>query len=208
MLRRALPVGLAAAALALVPAGASAAPASAGDAANASTSISYYAHGSVTLPDGRSADVSLGEFRAVDGWTGSLNLYLSPPPCTGWPCMPTMESGYAELDADDVTFDRNLNRAAVEDVPVTLSSWSWGGGSTQREVTVDVVLTGTGRVDRDTYRGPCGEGSPGCKGVRVDAARDADVVLTIDGEDSTGTGRITRGFGVDIGAPTNGGGEG
>ncbi|TFV51927.1 hypothetical protein [Blastococcus sp. TF02A-35] len=209
MLRRVLPVGIAAA-LALVPSVAAAAPQEDGGSSTrqATQSLSYYAYGDVALPDGRSAQVSLGQSRYAKGeWYSQLSLYL-PSQCTPSGCT-SSSSGYAQLDADDVTFDRNLGRAVAEDVQVTLGSSSWGPGgytSTQREVTVDVVFTGTGRTSRGTDHGECGEGGPDCKGVRVTAERPADLVLTVDGEPSTGTGVITRTFGVDIGA--GGTGEG
>lgn len=214
MSRRALPIALVAAAIVLAPATASAGPQQ--SFAAVQPSESFYATTEVVLPDGRHAQATLGEYRSgIRGsWSGSLSLQVwEEVPCDQpWGCGGSRPSGYASLTDDQVQFTRNLSRAAAVDIPVTLTSASWGSGGytqTTEQVTVSVVFTGTGAITRTADRGDvCGDGSPGCLSLRTSADRAATATVTVDGGSGTGAGSLNHAAGVDIPLPNSGGSAG
>jgi hypothetical protein len=200
LLRRALPVAVAAAAFVLVPTTASATPAQA--PVENMFSAGYYATAEMVLSDGRLASVSLSEYRGAsqDGWHGSLGLSVRRD-ANSWQAA----SGYAQVTDEQVDFRRNLGGASAIDIPVTLVTYGWGPtGPTQtkEDVIVSVVFTGTGDVTRETYRGDmCGDGGRTCQSVRVGAHREATGELLVDGLTGTGVGSLSYGQGVDVAAP-------
>jgi hypothetical protein len=209
VLRRSLPLAaLAAAVFALVPGTASATPEQA--PVENIFSASYMADVEVVLPDGRHANVTLGEYRGAsqDGWSGSLSLRVwSESPCYGgYTCQTGMTSAYTGLTEDQVDFRRSLAAASATDIPVTLERWSWTPGSgmtrTEEHVTVSVQFTGDGPVERDTYRGDtCGDGGRECQSIRVSAHRAASASVSLGDQLVVGKGSISYGHGVDAAAP-------
>ncbi|RBY85460.1 hypothetical protein DQ241_14095 [Blastococcus sp. TF02A-30] len=193
------------AAVVLVPSVASAAPSSTTSSLPVTTSVSYLAQGEVQLADGRTAQVSLGEYasRLFGPRQGSLGVSIAAP-CASFPCG-APESGYAELTGAQVDFALNLGRASVSEVPVTLTSSSYGPDGwtrTERQVTASVTFTATGPTVRNAYSSPvCGDGSEGCRSFRLDASRPAAVTVVIDGASSSGSGTLGYGYGLDIGTP-------
>jgi hypothetical protein len=207
LLRRALPAALAAAAFVLIPSAASATPEPAPVENYMFTG--YYGDANVALADGRSVQVSLSEFREA-GPEVLARLSVSTfreAPCTWGPgtCQTDYAGGSVDLSDAQVHFSRSLGGASVSDVPVTIVRWVYGpGGSTQVEehVTVSVVLTGTGPVTRDAYRGEmCGDGSRECQSIRVESSRAAVSEVTFGDETVTGEGSLSRGHSIDAAAP-------
>jgi hypothetical protein len=85
-------------------------------------SAGYYATAEVQLPDGRLITASLAENRAATGndRQGFLSLSVQTP-CTPF-CAPSTASGTVDLTDEQVTFDRGLRTASVEDVTLTLTT--------------------------------------------------------------------------------------
>jgi hypothetical protein len=207
LLRRALPAALAAAAFVLIPSTASATPEPAPVENYMFTG--YYGEAEAVLADGRTVQVSLGESRGT-GPEVSAQLYVNTfrkRPCTWGPgiCQTDLAGGPVEVTAEQVNFSRSLGSASVTDVPVTFMHRTWGpnGPTTVEEhVAISVVLTGTGPVTRDAYRGEmCGDGSRECQSIRVEASRAAVSEITFGEEAVTGEGRLFRGHSIDAAAP-------
>lgn len=203
MLRRALPVAtVAAAAVVLLPAPASAAP----EPPRVTTSESRSANTEVVLADGTHARVTLGESRyGVRGeWRGQLSVETWTDCAQPFGCAGSRMSGYTELTDAEVVFTRNLGSASAVDVPVTLRGGGLGPGTgTERQVTVSVVLTGTGPVTRSVdHSDICGDtGEPGCISGRTSAHRDAAADVAVDGDTAAGAGSIDHLSGIDIRLP-------
>jgi hypothetical protein len=209
VLRRSLAVAaLAAATVVLVPGTASATPEPA--PVENIFSASYGANTEVVLPDGRHAQVYLGEYRGAseDGWRGQLSVSLwSETPCWGGrTCQTGRVSGYTQLTDDQADFGRNLDSASATGIPVTIGSWLYTPGvgmtRTEEQLTVSVEFTGTGQVERDTYRGDmCGDGGRECQSIRVDSHRGATATVSVDDQVATGEGSLSYTQGVDAAAP-------
>ena len=206
MLRRALPAALAAAAFVLIPSAASATPEPAPVENYMFTG--YYGEAEAVLADGRTVQVSLGESRGT-GPEVSAYLYVNTfreRPCTWGPgiCQTDLAGGPVEVTAQQVNFSRSHGSASVTDVPVTFTRrvGGWNGDTVEEHVTISVVLTGTGPVTRDAYRGEmCGDGSRECQSIRVEASRAAVSEITFGEEAVTGEGRLFRGHSIDAAAP-------
>jgi len=128
MPRRSLSVAAAAAAaLAFVPGTASAAPADAPVVRYFASS--YEATADFVLPDGRPASASLSKFRgaSTDEWQGSLRLDVTTPCSTSPACSPSTGFGSTEVAGDQITFDRSLHTASVEDVTISVVTAGFGG---------------------------------------------------------------------------------
>jgi hypothetical protein len=128
MPRRSLSVvAAAAAAIAFIPGTASAAPADAPVVRYFASSYSGTAD--FVLPDGRPASATLSKFRSAsnDEWRGSLGLDITTPCSTSTSCYPSTGFGRAEVPGDQITFDRSLRTASVEDVTITVVTAGFGG---------------------------------------------------------------------------------
>jgi hypothetical protein len=128
MLRRSLSVvAAAAAAIAFVPGTASAAPAD--KPVVRYFASSYDGTAEFVLPDGRTATASLSKFRgaSTDPWRGSLNLNISTPCSTSTSCLASTGFGSTELTGDQITFDRSLRTASVDDVSIDVVTAGFGG---------------------------------------------------------------------------------
>jgi hypothetical protein len=205
VLRRALAVAFAAASLALVPATASATPEPAPVENYSGTS--FYASTQAVLSDGRTVQISLGENRSA-GQDARAYLYVTTfrqIDCPWGSCQVDFAATSVQLSADQVDFSGSLNEASVTGVPVTFVGYAYGpDGYTEvtETVTISVVLTGTGPVSRDAYKGEmCGDGSRECQSVRVDASRAAVSEITFGDETVTGDGGLFRGHWIDAAAP-------
>jgi hypothetical protein len=205
LLRRALSVAFAAASLALIPATASATPEPAPVENYMFTQ--YYGTAEAVLADGRTVEVSLMEDRSTGP---EVRAFLSVQtfrevPCPWGTCQSDFASGFVQLSDEQVDFQRSLGGASVTDVPVTIVRYVFGpNGYTQVEehVTISAVITGTGPVTRDAYRGEmCGDGSRECQSIRVESARAAISEITFGEETVSGEGRLFRGHSVDAAAP-------
>ena len=208
MLRRSLAVALAAAAFALVPGAASATPEHA--PVDTYTGSSYSAHAEFLLDDGRRVSASISQYRndVSDEWQPSLNLWISrycyPVSCdagTGYASMP--------LSADQVDFDRGLREFALPEMTVALQRGGWDAvlqrwTTTEEDVSVSLVFTGTGPVNRWADHGKlCGDGERECESIRTYANRDADVTVTLAGVQHTATapGAMWYSHSVDAAVP-------
>lgn len=190
MIRRTLPLlAAAAAAFALVPGTASAAPGQA-PPQNAFWA-DYSVSGLVELSERRQVQYSLVEHRDAhqDGWSASLSLSTwTYRPCGRGQCQDDYLTGHVELDAEDVLFDRNLSQASVTDVPVMMRSmgWSWPGGLTYTdvdEVVVSLQFDASGKISRSVYHGDlCSDGQTACQANRLTASRTASGTVTVDAE--------------------------
>ena len=205
MLRRALTVAVAATILALVPATASATPAQA-PVENYSGS-GYYASTQAVLSDGRTVQISLGESRSA-GREPSAYLYVTTSrqsTCPWGTCQTHVAATSMALSTEQVDFSGSLGGASVSGVPVTLVRSEFGPDGwtrTEETVTISVVLTGTGPVSRDAYKGEmCGDGSRECQSVRVTASRVAVSEITFGDETVTGEGTLFHGRFIDAAAP-------
>lgn len=109
------------------------------------------------------------------------------------------------LSPEQVGFSGSLGGASVTGVPVTLVRSEYGpDGWTRIEetLTLSVVLTGTGPVSRDAYKGEmCGDGSRECQSIRVTASRVAVSEITFGDETVTGEGALFHGRFIDAAAP-------
>ena len=88
-------------------------------------------------------------------------------------------------------------------MPVTLEGFGPEGCTpVEEQVTISVVLTGTGPVSRDAYRSTeCPMGGE-CQSVRVEASRTAVSEVTFGSGTVSGAGSLFRGHSVDAAAPT------
>jgi len=212
MLRRTLPVLAAAAALALTPGVALAAPAEA--PVEHGIFDSSYAGIQVTV-DGRPGSASLTRLGTPGDWHTTLLVSLpGQPDCEfPWWCQPVTRSASVELTDDQFFFGADLQKATTVEVPVTLTTSSFGWWPAEdagpgEDVRVTLTITGTGPVTRDAYHGDyCGEGWP-CHGTRVDEFREATGVLTVDGLELEGVGAFVRGHSVDAAGKPSDGGDG
>jgi hypothetical protein len=209
VLRRSLPIAaIAAAVVTLVPGTAAATPEPA--PVDNMFSASYSAEVQLVMPDGRHARLSLVEGRGAsqDGWQGQLSINLwSETPCWGYICQSGWTSGYTELTDAQVDFDRSLASASATDIPVTLVSWEYspetGMIEHEEQIMVSAAFTGTGPVDRATYRGDtCIDGVRECESIRVDSYRTATATLTVGDQVAKGAGSLHYGHGVDAAAAT------
>jgi hypothetical protein len=210
VLRRSLPIAsVAAAAVALLPGTASAVPG--GAPVDNTFSASYSANAELVLPDGRHASVWLGEHRGASqaGWRGQLNLTVwSEYTCWEiYTCQEGYASGYAELTDEQVTFGRSLATASATDVPITLGTSSWDPETgefrtSQETVTVSVLFTATGAVERSASHGKvCGDGERECQSVRLYVNREATATVTLGDQAGVGGGSMSYAQGVDAAAP-------
>ncbi|MGY1804924.1 hypothetical protein ACI78T_16715 [Blastococcus sp. SYSU D00922] len=170
------------------------------------TSESRSANAEVVLPDGTHARVTLGESRyGVRGeWRGQLSVETWTECTQPFGCAWDRLWGSTELTDAEVQFTRNLGSASAVDVPVTLRGGGLGpGAGTERQVTVSVVLTGTGAVTRSVdHSDVCGDtGEPGCLSARTSALRDATANVTVDGVAVVGAGTIDHLSGIDVRLP-------
>lgn len=205
MLRRAFAVAFAAATLALVPATASATPAQA--PVESYSGSAYYASTRAVLSDGRTVQISLGESRSA-GRAPSAHLYVTTSrqsTCPWGTCQTQFAAAFVALSPEQVDFSGSLGGASVIGVPVALVHSAYGPDGWERieeTVTISVVLTGTGPVSRDAYKGEmCGDGSRECQSVRVDASRAATAEITFGDETVNGDGTLFHGRFVDAAAP-------
>jgi hypothetical protein len=209
MLSRVLPVAVAAAALALIPSTASATPEPA--PVENIFAAGYNANVEVLLPDGRHASAWIGEYRGASqyGWERELSLRVwSEYPCYGtWTCRSGEASALVTLTDEQVDFSRDLGEASATDVDVTLRSWTWDPTtghytSTEEPVTVSLLFTGIGDVNRSTDRGDlCGDGGRECQSIRMGADREAIGTVTLDEHIASGPGSLSYVQGVDAAAP-------
>jgi hypothetical protein len=128
MPRRSLSVvAAAAAAIAFVPGTASAAPDDAPVVRYFASS--YDGTADFVLPDGRTATASLSKFRgaSTDEWRGALRLDVTTPCSTPTGCYPSTGFGSTEVTGDQITFDRRLRTASVEDVTISVVTSGFGG---------------------------------------------------------------------------------
>ena len=207
MLRRALAVAFAAASLALVPATASATPEPAPVENYSGTS--FYASTQAVLSDGRTVQISLGENRSA-GRDARASLYVTTSrqsSCPWGPCQTDFAGTSVELSADQLDFDGGLGGVSVTDVPLTFVRYVFDPSTythtrIEENLSLSVVLTGTGPVSRSATHGPvCGDGSRECEAIRVEASRAAVSEITFGGETVTGEGSLFRGHWVDAAAP-------
>jgi hypothetical protein len=206
VLRRALAVAFAAASIALVPAAASAAPEQA--PVSTTTGSSYSAYTQFQLEDGRQVNASIGQFRDSGSrqWQRSLSVSISKY-CYPVACDAGTGYAYVTLSEDQVSFDRGLREFALPELTVTLqrmSSWDpvTGPTYTEEEVSIDLVFTGTGPVDRWAEHGKiCGDGERECESIRNYASRDAIATVTLDGVSQTAPGAMSFAHGIDAAAP-------
>jgi hypothetical protein len=177
----------AAALVALVPGTASATPEHA--PVDTYTGSSYGANAEFQLDDGRRVSAGLSQYRDdVSGaWQASLSLWISPAQyCYPVACDAGTGYAYVQLSADQVDFDRGLREFAMSETTVALQRWGWdpvqGSTVTEEEVSVSLVFTGTGPVNRWAEHGKlCGDGERECESIRNYAHRDADATLSLDG---------------------------
>jgi hypothetical protein len=193
VLTRSLFAAVAVAAAVLVPSAASAAPAERG-AAQQTLGEGFRAEAVVELPDGRSANVSVGVYRRgpEDAWWGELELEVA---CESSYSCREGGSGVADLTGAQLDFSRSLTRASAIDVPITLFSWDdrYSLNQVERQVIVSVWFTGGGTGTHDTSLGEqCWVFAGECRSVSVDATRSATARLTGDVEGS-GPGSVSYG---------------
>jgi hypothetical protein len=210
VLRRALPVAVATAAFALVPATASAAPKSAPVEVTAFTS--YQALANVQLPDGRRVQATVSKASALDGagWNSSLTLWVQPSPdCLAvGDCDSGTGLGSVVLSDRQLRFDRTLRTVSVAEVTLDLHRQDYNAPtSTEEPVTVALEFTGTGKTVRNAeHSTTCGAGGA-CQSLRIDAERAAKATLTVDGESGTATGSLHHNTSLDVGARDAGDGD-
>jgi hypothetical protein len=210
MLRRSLPVvAAAAAAIALAPGVASATPAPA--PVENQFGGGYSANASVDLPGGLHADVWLGEFTGYGRYDDQQELYVrltSEYVCwETYTCFKDEGQTWMPLTGEQVHFSRSLSGVSLAEFDVTLDAFTFdpdGGYPSvdERPATISVVLTGTGDIDRTaTHQTMCGDGGRECESIRVDATREAQATVTVDGATGTGTGSLSYMKGLDVAAP-------
>ena len=209
MLRRALPVAVATAALAFLPATASAAPTSAPVKITAFTS--YQALATVQLPDGRRVQATVSKTSALDGrgWHSSLTLWVQPSlDCLAvGDCDSGTGLGSVVLGDRQLRFDQSLRTVSVAEVTLDLHRHDYNASaSTEEPVTVAVEFTGTGKTARNVeHSRTCGAGGA-CQSLRIDVERAARATLTVDGESATASGSLSHNTSLDVGAPDAGDG--
>jgi hypothetical protein len=86
-------------------------------------SAGYHATAEFQLPDGREVRASLSENRSADqrDRRGFLSVDVLTP-CAPAPCASSTASGSTDLPDEEVTFDRGLRAASVENVLLTLTT--------------------------------------------------------------------------------------
>ena len=196
---RALPF-LAGAVLVLLPGVASAAPSTA--AVQNTFGDSRIAQGEVVLPDGRMATVWLGQYGGT-GQAGAWSELYVEVECESTSSCLEGGSGLADLTPGQVEFSGGLREASVTDIDLTLYSWDERSqDQIQRQVTVSAAFEGTGQVTRDAAHGDqCSVMGATCQSVTVEASRSAVASLTLDGKTGTGTGTLSSGRYLSVGAP-------
>lgn len=198
MLRRALPVVVAAAGvLTCLPTAAWATPEPAA-VDNYNSGLHYTAMAdTVPLADGRTASVFVEwtPARAGEPARGSIAVQSWREWDCGsqWgPCQADRTLGLADLTTDEFTIDRGLHGATVEvQVPLDDPFLDWDGGMdggavVDREppvvLSVSATFTGTGTLATEqTHSTLCPPDDFACQSIRVYANRDASVDLSIDG---------------------------
>lgn len=199
MLRRLLPLPVAAAAAVLIPGVASAAPAAAPAPVTVTGAEDYSASTTVLLPDGTAMHVFLGKFRSsgAAGWQGELDLWSDPVCTDSMGC--TSTNGSAQLAGGQVSFGRTLDSASVRAVPVTFSTWT-AAGPVQRTVAVSALFTGQGPVTRtvDSSTTCQEDGSNNCLSGRYDATRAATAVVSVGQDSGSGDATMSHDLGIDV----------
>lgn len=206
MLRRVLPVTVAAAALVAAPSTASA------TAPQAHVENIFFAAYSgsadLALPDGHRLMATLSEYRGAsqNGWSGELHVEVTDGSCSEDSCGMIDAWGDATLTDAQVAFSRDMDSGSAVDVPLTLytpsSSSDLLAEPTTEQVTVSITVTGTGAVTRDSSKGDmCGDGSRVCQSHRLSAQRDATVEASFDGQSASGLGHLDYDLSTDTAAP-------
>jgi hypothetical protein len=173
----------------------------------------YHATAEFQLPDGREVRASLTENRSADhrDRRGFLSVDVLTP-CAPAPCASWTASGSTDLTDEQVTFDRGLRAASVENVMLTLTTSARvlpgpglppggylppvGGPPTApytppviapaqtEQVTITLEFTGTGSVDRHAGHEYTDCSDTGmCQSTRLSAERSAHTVMSLVHED-------------------------